>query len=361
MLFYLLLPLLCLVMLIFTSSFKNKEKVFFIIVLLILYFLSSFRSEQIGADYSVYTNIFKNVNTYFNTYPIERGYMILNYIVSIFSKSYVALSLVINSVIFVGFYFFIKNNVEKKYYFWIVLIFILNPYLYIQSTFNVVRQTMAIFIFLFGMLNLNSEKSSLKKYILYLLCCILGAQFHSSCYIYMLLILFIKGVRWNRKKFIALLIISLICNFSLSNSTILYYISDFFGYKTYFGYAATRFNFPLFIIFVVGIALILIMNYDKIKVEKKEKVFLDTYIISLILLPTFAINDIMYRLYVGMVFISLPAIPVILRYCKSLSKRTVTFVGSSYALYYGLMYLLFVMSILNSNNVRYIPFKFFWQ
>jgi len=355
MLIYILLPLLNIILYFFLSKKEKGRKIYLITILTVLMLLSSFRSKQIGADYSVYVNVFENISKHISSYPMEKGYLILNYLVSIFTSNYVVFSLVINSIIFSVFYKFIKDNVDEKYYVWIMSMFILNPYLYIQSTFNIIRQMLSICIILYGIKFLNE-----KKYIHFVLSIILASQFHSMGYIYLSLLL-IKLIKWDEKKFYLISIGSLVMNILGENNVILQFLSSLLGYGKYNGYKDTMFNFPIYILFIFAVVILLIKNYKKIKTNEKEKLFLDTYIISLSLLPIFITNDIMYRVHIGLVFMSLPAIPIILKYLKDKSKKVNFIVKGGFILYYVLMFSLFIFLAMKTNNINYVPFTFFWQ
>jgi len=354
MLIYLLLPILNIIFYIILSKFKVKKNIYLISSLTILMIISSFRASQIGADYHVYVNVFENIDKAIISYPMEKGYLLLNYIVALITSNYVIFALIINLFIFSAIYKYIKNNVDEKYYLWIILIFTMNPYLYIQSTFNVIRQTIAFCIILYGIKYLIE-----KKYIIYILLILMAAQFHSISYIFILLI-FIRMMRWNEKKFFILLF-CVILLVLFKNCGIIDFFAKILGYGKYAKYGATMFDFFVYHTFIISVVSILILNYKKIEIKENEKFFLDTYIISLSLLPVFVTNDIMYRVYIGFIFISLPAVPLILKHCDKTMKKMKYLIKSGYALYYSLLFVMFLYSIMKTNNINYIPFRFFWQ
>ena len=69
----------------------------------------------------------------------------------------------------------------------------------------------------------------------------------------------------------------------------------------------------------------------------------------------------MYRVHIGLVFMSLPAIPIILKYLKDKSKKVNFIVKGGFILYYVLMFSLFIFLAMKTNNINYVPFTFFWQ
>lgn len=355
MLIYILLIVLNIILYMFLSKRQNGKKIYLITILTILMLVSSFRSKQIGADYSAYINVFENITKITATHPMEKGYLILNYIISFFTDNYVVFSLFINGLIFSILYKFIKDNVDEKYYVWVMFIFIANPYLYIQGTFNIIRQMLSICIILCSTKFLNE-----KKYIPFILSIVLAAQFHSISYIYLGLLL-IKLIKWDEKKLFSITIISLLMNLAGKNNIVLQYLSNMFGYGKYLEYEDTMFNFPIYILFIFIVTFLLIKNYKKININEQKKLFLDIYIISLSLLPIFITNDIMYRVYIGLVFMSLPAIPIIIKYFKDKSKKFNFIVKGGFILYYTLMFVLFIYLAMKTNNTNYVPFTFFWQ
>ena len=354
MLIYIILPLIAVLLYVFLSRIKGGKKYYLIIMLAILAIVSGLRSYQIGADYLTYVKIFKNINSLINNYPMEQGYLYFNLLVASFSNSYIVLSVIINAFIFSSLYIFIRRNIDEKYYPWIIFIFIANPYLYIQGSFNIIRQAISTGIILFGINKLNEG-----KYIHFIASVIIASQFHSIGYIYSLLAI-VRLIKWDKTKFIAISTISLLFNLFLGKSQILYSLAEFFNYGLYNGYKATAFNFWAFAVFVYVISLIIILNYEKIKTSDREIFFLNTYILSLSMLPIFITNDIMYRVYIGLVTFSLPGIAIILRHTDNkLNKGSRFIIKGMYASYYVLLLVLFLLSAI--NNPSYIPFKFFWQ
>lgn len=334
---------------------KNGKKIYLATIFTILFFISALRSRQIGADYSVYINVFEKIDKYINNYPMEKGYLYLNYFISLFTKNYVIFSILINIIIFTSLYKYIKDNIDKEYFIWIVFVFIANPYLYIQSTFNVLRQTIAIMIILYGIKQLND-----KKYFRYIIYVIIAAQIHTISYLFILLI-FLKLINWNERKFFILLIISIFINFFGKNGILIRYISNLLGYSRYLGYKNTLFDFQLYIFFIFIVVVFLLYIYNKIEIKEKEKMFVDSYILSLSLLPLLITNDIMYRVYVGLVFISLPGLAIILKSIKEKFKKENLYLKGIFITYYIMLFLFFLQSVIKSNNIKYIPFTFFWQ
>lgn len=355
MIFYIGIVIINLILYAILYKIKNGKKIYLGTILTLLFFISSFRSRGIGADYPVYINVFERIGTYINNYPMEKGYLYLNFFISQFTNNYIIFSLFINLIIFYSLYQYIKDNVDKEDYFWIMFIFIANPYLYIQSTFNVIRQTIAIAIILFGIKHINN-----KKYLRYIIYVILAAQIHKISYIYLLLIV-IKKINLKDKGFIILLITSLFINLFGKKLLLIKYISNILGYTEYLEYKNTLFNFSAYILFISISVLFLLYVYKKIEIKEKDKLFVDTYLVSLSLLPVFITNDIMYRVYIGLVFMSLPGMAIMLKNIKEKFIKENIYIKSIFVSYYIMLLLLFLQSVIKSNNTRYIPFTFFWQ
>lgn len=354
MLFYLLLPITNILIYLLLNKFKISKKGYLIVSFTILFLISTLRSEYIGADYNVYVEYFDKIQFDFKYIPTEIGFRLFNYIISLFTKNYVIFTLIINTFVFYTIYKYIVKNVDEKYYIWIMVIFIMNPYLYIQSTFNIIRQTIAYVIILCGLKYLIE-----KNFIKYLLIIILAAQIHTVSYIFILLIL-LRLIKWNQKK-LAMLLVGVVTIRIFKNCGILDIVANFLGYGIYINYKSTMFDFSLFYMFILSIIIMLIVNYNEFKLKENQMFFINLYIISLILLPLFVTNDIIYRVYIGLVLLSLPAIPLIFETFENKYKRIGNLIKIGFVSYYSLLFVFFLYTLSRANNIYYIPFKFFWQ
>ena len=167
--------------------------------LLILFLISSFRSQHIGEDYSRYIYFFNFIGRTGDAYFREKGYVILNHLIYKLSHKHYVFSMGINLSLFVPFYFFIKSNVNKNYWPLCIFIFVSNPYMYVQTTFNILRQCSATGIVLIAT-HLVSHKSFFKR-LFGILAFILALQFHRAVIFIMIFIIpLLLKIKWNTKN-----------------------------------------------------------------------------------------------------------------------------------------------------------------
>lgn len=337
---------------------RNGRDSYVKLVFLVLYFVSSLRADIIGSDHQVYVNIFYSISRsgFAYDYGYEKGYVLLNMLANFFSNHYVALSFVINFLIFTSVYCYINKFVESRYKDVAVLIFFLNPYLYIQSTFNILRQGCATAVLLFAMHYLCE-----KKWIQYMFLVLVAAQFHKASYVFLLLVVF-RIIKWKRSYFIILSTVAFIMNMVLDNDAFLRYIADILGYSGYVGFGKSMFDFKLYAFFIYGIVIFFSLHYEQLYVNQEEKFFIDLYLASLSMLPVFVKNDAAYRIYIILVFLSIPAVSFI---CKNfnheMKRKQYIVIRLSYFMYYVAFFSAFFMKLMYDDDSFYIPFKFFWQ
>lgn len=139
-----------------------------------------------GNDYTVYHNLYNNINGDFRNYingskGIEIGWVILNRIFKPFGfYSMVAFLALINCIVY---FKFIKDFVDKKYYWFAVFIYFFNTY-FLLIQLSAMRQCMAI-ILLISSMNYIFRK----KYITSAALIVLAVSFHMSALILIMLII----------------------------------------------------------------------------------------------------------------------------------------------------------------------------
>lgn len=356
MLIYIMLLLFVIISHFFFKKFKGGVQLYYRLVLLILFCISTFRAEQMGADYSTYINIFKGIQIKGLEYPYEKGYVLLNMLAGLLSDHYVVLALSVNLLFFICFHIYYSKYVDKYQMYIIFFVFVANPYLYIQGTFNILRQSCATAIIMLGITFLIE-----RKYVRYAIVVVLAAQFHSIAYVFLLLIVF-RMISWSREKF--MIIVSVTCGMSLllANDSFLNRIAKFFGFGSYIGYGNTEFDFPIYVLFIYVVTMFFLSSYHGLFNDEKEKFFLDLYIFSLCLLPLLVKNDIAYRIYIMFMYLALPALPVIWKSFYNSEKKANYYVCiGGYSIYYMALFILFFYQMDLHRNIHYIPFEFFWQ
>lgn len=326
-----------------------------------LFLISSLRNREMGADYPTYVQMFYSILIRGTSY-VEKGYVVLNKIVGLFTVHYVGLAIAVNTLLFVPLYFYIKKQVKPKYWPLCVFIFAANPYMFVQSTFNLLRQCCATGILMLGVIQLlkNKDKLSLVPFCIMVL---LAAQFHRSAYI-MIIIPIVLSIRWKKAYWIVLTLVSVVINLVGAR-----YIASFFamrlGYGHYLSYSSSLLNNPIYIGFIAMVIFFFLSHYDAyIAMGKREKGLIDLYLFSLVFLIMAVSNDMFYRVYLILAFCSLPGVPIIcestrIGFSRIRIRHEEFFVRRLYVLYYFVFYVGYMGLLAINQNSAYVPFRFF--
>lgn len=345
---------------IYISKYLKEKNALVIIVLAEAFFISTFRSFMIGADYETYVGLYKSGR--FEMYGYGWGYCMSNYIAQTLGDSYAWLAFSINILIFSCLFYAIKKNVYKEYWMFAVAIWILNPYGYIQSSFNMLRQgeAMAVLLLASQFLTRYDEKGKSVKfgnYIIFLLLLFCAAGFHKSAWIFILLVPF-SIVKWRKEFHVVLLLLCTGINILSQNSTFMMLFTKVFGFEGYLTYFESIFDFPLYTIFIMCYTGFLILRYNSLFMNGKEKWYIDLYICSLCILLLLVKNDQAYRLYVYLFYITIKSVTIIL---KNMPGRLSQILRYGYIAYYSLMFWGFLIMQKLAGNANYYPFTFYWQ
>ena len=314
---------------------------------MLLFFISTFRAENIGADYPEYIRIFHRIEVTGTAY-CEKGYVFLNKIALLFGNKTYILSCTINLIIFPCVYYFIKKHVEKKYWIYAVFVFVANPYLYIQSTFNALRQgtAMALALLAFSFFLENKKLYSILVFVI-------AINMHRSIIVQLIIMLLLK-VKWNKKIFRNLSIICLGINM-LKLNRLVPWLMQLFRYGSYGNYESSLFNNPIYVLFVFAVLQLIIEYYDKIVNECKRKQFVDLFIFSLCFLMIAVTNDMVYRVYICLALISIPGAFEIIEHIKKYKYGNI--IRYCYVFYYLFYYLGYIYLFYKNHNSSYVPFK----
>lgn len=153
-------------------GYKTNSSFFLKIAFVVVFFYLAFRYNY-GIDFKSYEFIFNQVKLNTNLGNIEEGWIFINALSPTFSVLIGVLALFYSYT----FYRFIKNYVSPNYWWFAILILLLN-FSYMITHASAMRQTVAILIFI------NSIKYILEQKIFkYFLCCLLAFLFHKSAII----------------------------------------------------------------------------------------------------------------------------------------------------------------------------------
>ena len=297
---------------------------------------------------------------------MEKGYVLLNRFIGLFTHNYVCLALTVNIILFIPLYKFIKKHVSTEYWGLCVFVFTANPYMFVQSTFNVLRQTCATGIILWGMSLLLDDSKSRKNVFSFLLIILLAAQFHRMAYIYATIPILLN-IKWKKNYWYILMNISVFMNFIGMRFVARYIFRILHFNEEYLRAPATTLNNPVYILFVYCVILFIIWHYEAVAAKSpRKKQMIDFYIASLCFLIVALSNDEFYRGYMVLAFCSLPAIPVIcdatlIGVGKIRIKHEEFFIRKLYVLYYFFFYIGYIALLAIKHNTSYVPFRFFFN
>lgn len=177
---------------------KNNNKIFLFITFLELFFVSGCRNWNIGNDTISYVHTFiasfSQIDLSYS--HMEKGYLLFNKILSLFTDNPQAILIVTSFFISVVTMCFIYKY--SKFIFFSALLFII---LHFSGTLNVVRQYVALMIILLGFTFVIK-----RNFVWFLLCCLFATTFHYSA-ILGLVLYFIYPLNIKIKNIIFILII----------------------------------------------------------------------------------------------------------------------------------------------------------
>jgi hypothetical protein len=317
-----------------------------------------------GADYINYINIFRIIAKTGDSYLMykgENGYVLLNYIVSKVSDNYVAIAFVINLMLFIPLYIYLKKTVSPENWGLCVLVFALNPYMYVQTTFNILRQCCAIGLVMMAVLCLiQLKRNELVANLEFICLVILASKFHKSA-IAMLLILIIKHIKWTSNKWKFMTVIFLAIKI-LGSRSLLNILTIIFGYEKFVDRVASLLDNPIYILGVFLFVWWLCTRYDSLVNNSIDKFFVDIFMFTMCTLFIAVDNEAVYRMRIYMLFISLPAIPIV--FGKNIQKNSKRFginrcMKVCYISYNMCFYIAYFVYLYLNNVTAYVPFKFY--
>lgn len=288
---------------------KGKKKIFLFLSFLILFIISAFR-YGIGYDYlAVYVPTFqKIVNGY--TVSWDMGMILICKLIGIFSKEYIYLFIITSFIII---YYMIKGiiNISDIPQLSILLFVITGAYM---SSMNVVRQYMAIAIFVYSIKFIIDN--NFKKYLLYM---ILAGMLHNSAF-YLIPIFFINKLNITMRKQIIVGVI--LIAFLPIISQLFFSIVSKTKYAIYFNTSFNDFN-PTYSELIISILLYIsaCFFYKNNKENKKFRIIYNlVYIFVIISCLSFKII-LAYRLIMYFKIVQILMIPIIANNIKNAKIR----------------------------------------
>lgn len=230
--YILILPLLLLLVPRYKNFNNNFIKFNRFIFLIILIFFSGLR-YNVGQDYHNYSRIFLKVSNY-GSINKDLEFLFKNIIVLLnkFNLNYPSLFLVMSFLTIVILYITIRDLENEKNiklsFFGALFIFLTNGHFF--SSFNGIRQFLAIIIFLF-----STRYIYKKKFFMYFICLILASMFHYSA-ILLLPLYFIGYKDFKIGTWFVLYFVSFLFYYVELINVLIMPIKDYipFGYSVYF-------------------------------------------------------------------------------------------------------------------------------
>lgn len=344
---------------------KSGQKLFLKSSLLYLFFISTFRSENMGTDYSQYMYSFYECRIG-NPYNFEKGFLLFQHLVNKFTANYFWMTVVINLVIFISLYFYIKKSVDEKFWWVCVFIFTANPYMFIQSTFNIIRQTMAMGVVMVGVIILL-QKRNWKNLLVYIALICLASQFHRGT-IVLLIVPVIVYFEWNAILWLIGMVAALVVR-TVGLTNIIVYVSGILKFNVSYAVAEdSSLNHPIYILVILCLSFYILYRYrDLTQGSRRDKAFIDLYLFSLCFLMIALTNEEIYRIYIMFALLSLPAVPVLFGRDEKKQVSGLYIVGERdllmflYIAYYFAYYIGYVYHLKQLGDWCYYPFEFMWN
>lgn len=367
---YLSVPTVIIILWIMEIRYNLKKDAVLRFGMMYLFIISSLRATNLGADAIRYIEAFKVIGER-GTYYMEKGYVLLNRIVATFTSNYSVLIFIVNMVFFLSLYYYIKNYVKEEYWMYCLMIVAFQPYIFLQTTFNIMRQCCAVGLIVLAMnfyVNAIRFKHRFTGYVLFNIITILAAQFHRSAY-FLLFIPVIFMIEMNKNKWRLLALVFLGFNF-IDLSRVMNRIERLTGNTSYTNYSASMLNSPIYLVLVLGFVFLITSYYDKLQLDKWERNFYDLYLFSITFLLFAVSNDMVYRIYIVLAIISLPAIQVVIEndestrivISKRLNSRGVGLLTLIICAYYICFFVGYILLLYKNHNSAYIPYHtLFWK
>lgn len=344
---------------VFFNRSNSSRKAFLFLAFFSLFLLSALRDINMGADSRDYITAFRVIRSK-GSYYMEKGFVLFNRMVGLWTKNYSWMIAAESFLFFSPLYFYIRRNVNSRYWALCVFIVFLHPYMFLQTTFNVMRQCCSVGFLLIGMDYYTRNTNTKKGVFVFVLITILAAQFHRSAY-FILAIPLIRMVKWTVNKWRVALVTSVLLNI-LRDSNITRVFGRLAGFNKYFDYKASLLNNVPYVLLIVILVIFITNHYQDIVKRVNQKELLDRYIFSLVFLVFAVSNDMVYRVYITLAILSLPAIPMLIEGYSGVKIRynmlSLNALEVLYVLYYLCFFLGYIWMLTYNGNQAYIPYRF---
>ena len=354
------------------KSFNNKQKykgvLFAILTILIPSIIAGFRDISVGVDGKVYVEpvlrSFKGltISRAWGLHKIEKGYIILTYIVSLITLNPNVMLFIINLIISYFIYmtaFKYRNHINMTIF---IIIYVL--YFYTKSL-NIMRQCIGIVIFMYSLTFLKN-----KNYVKAFIFTFLAILFHNSilicCSIYLLFFINNLKIKKIYKTFITIFLLIGVAFLSFNIREIVKTLVldwDFLPQK-YYDYTnkITNFKFNYIDLIVKGFLAFLALMVCNNEKENEDDIFnrtmFESIIIGLILtisMATIGQSGEIHRLSFAFVYIGASYLnSKVLKLVKNnLFNKVIV-----YLIIIGILFTFWIVSYMIGNEANLYPYRF---
>lgn len=333
-----------------SREWKTFYTMIFLAFMSFLLVISGIRNDIIGADHKNYINEFNHIKQYGYTYFIDKGeygYYILNKLLIKFGGGTLSLNFLTAGLLIYTYSYHVIKNVTPEKYFFCIIIFAFQPYMFIQSTFNILRQGCA-FAFIIIACNCLYDKKKI-KFIVFI---IVAATFHKSSLFY-ILIYPLSKIRLNANRIRYAAIIALVLNLVHSSDYLFYLTGKIIQYGDKgIGFESSALNNLFYIVFIFVILMSISNFYGKLIANIDNPFWINIQVYSLIFLLFALQNDLLYRLYIGIAIVSVPGIAQLIKYLKGKYL-----IETIVVIYYSLFYLGYILLWYFNKDYNYYPYQ----
>lgn len=156
----------------------HKRNEFYVISLWVVFFFIAFRSPTVGGDTENYYRFFEGTQNYYNSADdrdLEPLFLVYNYILGFFLARSGLLYMIANTVFCLICFKILIDKYSSFKSLSVLLFFLICKYM---IYFVALRQGLAIQIFIYGIICVLENKR--RKWIIYVVCSLIGAFFHTS-------------------------------------------------------------------------------------------------------------------------------------------------------------------------------------
>lgn len=316
---------------------------------MVLFFVSILRNIETGVDLKIYIETFLGIAKHplslkvFSLYSMEKGFLLLNMIISIFSKNERIFIIVVQFLYLIMVKKFIdkySKNIWLSYFLFVSLG-------YYTMSFNIIRQSIAVGVMLLSLESI--ERRKLKSFLLYLF---LAITIHYTAVIFIILYIIYPIKIDYFYNFIFLFIICSTLKFSknvtkfiLMNSTTKYELR-------YLDIVVSGQGWKLLLLLLIIFLLINIINKFKIK---DNKVFYHSLGLAVFFQSLAFGFSTMTRLTLYFVIMLIVLIPNII------VKQKNIFIKQILIIFIVLLSTIYFKINLDKNAGGVVPYLFYWQ